>query len=373
MDKLLLEDLLLKTDMQKDYLENIKGIISRSTTIYAWGTGRGARKLLQLMKQINWNGYLCFIDSNKSKVGISFEGFNTISPSDYFSKYYQQSDMLLITCADVDGVKKTVKEHISEVVPVVCDLTSIDLEENNSWFDFIWEHISEFSEAYELLQEKKSREIYVGLLNYRISRDQKYIEKFVDDVEFQYFEKKLFNVEGLIIADCGAYVGDTIENYIRITNGNYRKIYTFEPDKAIYLKLINNIQSHKWSNIEAYNIGNYSKKAQLRFESPGTGTEMSNHLTENGNVIVDVDSLDNVIKDDIGLIKMDIEGAEYEALLGCKRLINEYHPVLAICIYHLRDDYFRLLGLIHELYSDYKLYIRQYAYNDNETIVYAVP
>ena len=110
----------------------------------------------------------------------------------------------------------------------------------------------------------------------------------------------------------------------------------------------------------------------MRFLSDKTGNEMSGHIAEDGNTICEVDALDNVIHEPVGLIKMDIEGAEYDALLGAKQLIKKYKPTLAVCIYHKRDDYFKILKLIHRLNSDYKFYIRQYSLTDNETILYAV-
>lgn len=212
----------------------------------------------------------------------------------------------------------------------------------------------------------------VGLLNYRISRDISYIKDYVDASDYQYFEKEFVDITGKIIADCGAFTGDTIESIVRITNGNYGTVYSFEPDTETYKKLLQNIEGNNWQRIKAFNLGNYSCKDTLKFCSHGKGTEMSNHISEEGNVTVDVDSLDNVIEGKVDLIKMDIEGAEYDALIGCKNLIEKYHPTLAICIYHKCDDYYRILNLVHSIDSTYKLYIRQYAYNDNETVLYAV-
>ena len=368
----MLKDLILKEDMEKRYIEHLKTTMMKEKKIAAWGTGRGAKKLLQLMKIIGWKGELLFIDTNKEKCNVLYEGFLTVSPNTFFEENYTLDTFIVITCADVGGVKQTINSFVEHPKVLVSDLTSIDLDVSETWFEFIESHMIDFSEAYELLADEKSKEIFVGLLNYRISRDVSYIETYVDDEKNQYFEKSLFPIDNLVIADCGAYVGDTINNFIRLTGGNYKKIYTFEPDKLIYKKLMANIRKAGWEKILAYNIGVYKEKAVLSFESGENGTEMSNHISVLGNIEVEVDSLDNIVDGEIDLIKMDIEGAEYDALLGCKKLISRYKPVLAVCIYHKRDDYYVLLKLIHELNPDYKLYIRQYAYNDNETIVYAV-
>lgn len=366
----MLKDLILQSDLELEYLNSLRDEIIAEQSLAVWGTGRGAAKLLQFMKKIGWGGDLRFIDSNDEKCATPYCGYQVVSPCEYFGSGYNPKIPIVITCADVDGVRKALKSYGSCSKVIVSDLTSIDVHE--SWHDYIWKHMNDFSDAYELLEDEMSRNVFAGLLNYRISRDEHYLEGLVEDIETMYLEESLFPIKGISIADCGAYIGDSVEDFIRKTEGEYRKIYAFEPDPIIYAKLVENISRNNWKRVEAYNIGCYSEKATLRFESEGKGTEMGNHLTDEGNSIVEVDSLDNVIGDEIGLIKMDIEGAERDALLGCKRLIREYHPVLAICIYHMRDDYYILPKVIHDLNPDYKLYVRQYSYTDNETILYAV-
>ena len=61
-------------------------------------------------------------------------------------------------------------------------------------------------------------------------------------------------------------------------------------------------------------------------------------------------------------IKMDVEGAEYETLLGCKRLIRECKPKLAVSAYHRAGDIFTLPLLIARLNPDYKIYLRHHKY-----------
>ncbi len=363
---------ILKTDKQIEYLNVLRQTIDSNNNIFAWGTGRGAKKLLSFMNKIGWNGNLTFIDSNEDKCGTQYEGCVIISPFVFFNEIYSADALLLITCADTEGVHNTINSLGGHNKTIDCDLTSIDLEANETWYDYIWNHIADFETAYELLSDEKSKDIMVGLLNYRISRDVSYIRQYVDSLEYQYFEKEFIDLRSKIIVDCGAYTGDTVENIIKITNGNIKKIYSFEPDYNIYTRLIRNIKSKRWDNVKAYNLGNYSEKKTVHFLSQGNGTEMSNHISENGNISIKVDSIDNIIEEDVDLIKMDIEGAEYDAIVGAQKMIKRCHPVLAICIYHKPDDYFNLLKLINSLDGSYKFYIRQYAYNDNETVLYAL-
>ena len=82
--------------------------------------------------------------------------------------------------------------------------------------------------------------------------------------------------------------------------------------------------------------------------------------------------MDDVIKEPVTFIKMDIEGSEYRALLGARNIIESYKPKLAISIYHKSEDIWQLPQLILEMNSEYKLYLRHYSTAAAETVMYAI-
>ena len=76
----------------------------------------------------------------------------------------------------------------------------------------------------------------------------------------------------------------------------------------------------------------------------------------------------------ISFIKMDIEGAEKEALQGSEKIIKKFLPVMAICVYHKLEDLFAVWRIIEYYANDrYRFYLRQYRFGDSETVLYAVP
>ena len=88
---------------------------------------------------------------------------------------------------------------------------------------------------------------------------------------------------------------------------------------------------------------------------------------------VQVVTLDDYVYDEKPtFIKMDIEGAEMEALIGARRIIQTYKPKLAVCLYHKPQDLFEIPIYIKSLNEDYRLYIRQYANSRYETVCYAL-
>lgn len=91
-------------------------------------------------------------------------------------------------------------------------------------------------------------------------------------------------------------------------------------------------------------------------------------------VALEVTSVDNVLSGNKAtFIKMDIEGSELEALKGCRRTIEMYHPKLAVCVYHREEDIFEIPKFILECYQGYRFFLRHYAHSASETVLYAIP
>ena len=61
-------------------------------------------------------------------------------------------------------------------------------------------------------------------------------------------------------------------------------------------------------------------------------------------------------------LKMDVEGAEREAISGAEQTIRTFAPKLNIAAYHRSEDFFELPLLIHSLCKDYALYLRHHPY-----------
>ena len=68
---------------------------------------------------------------------------------------------------------------------------------------------------------------------------------------------------------------------------------------------------------------------------------------------------------------MDIEGGEFEALLGAKNLLKNCRPSLAISIYHQPIDLWRICLFLDDLKLGYKFFIRNYTGYPAETLLYA--
>jgi hypothetical protein len=72
-------------------------------------------------------------------------------------------------------------------------------------------------------------------------------------------------------------------------------------------------------------------------------------------------------------IKMDIEGAEPDALAGAQRTIRQHRPVLSICVYHTQYHLWSIPLLVHELAPDYRLFLRPHDADGWDSVCYAIP
>jgi hypothetical protein len=88
---------------------------------------------------------------------------------------------------------------------------------------------------------------------------------------------------------------------------------------------------------------------------------------------IKVDRLDSLDIERPTIIKMDIEGAEKQALTGGERTIRTHHPRLAIAAYHRPGDFWRLPYQVMAIRDDYRIYMRHYAESLYETVMFFIP
>jgi len=131
----------------------------------------------------------------------------------------------------------------------------------------------------------------------------------------------------------------------------------------------NNMKNY--NNVKVINKGLWHKKETLKF----CNNSSASYINSSGEEIIEVVSLDEELKDEkepVTFIKMDIEGAELNALKGAEQTIKKYKPKLAICIYHKSEDVWEIPSLLLEFVPDYKFYIRHYDFSSSETVLYAL-
>lgn len=158
------------------------------------------------------------------------------------------------------------------------------------------------------------------------------------------------------IVDGGAFVGDSAIIFERYYQPN--KIYAFEPELKNYNLMLKTIEMNLLKKNIPIRKGLSDKEINLKIKSIGALSYISNKGKDN----IEVTTIDNfVFKNglNIGLIKMDIEGYELNALMGAKETIKKFKPILLIAIYHNGKQFFETIKLIKKIYPRYKFIIRK--------------
>ncbi len=231
----------------------------------------------------------------------------------------------------------------------------------------ISQNINKYDVIYNKLKDSKSKYILELLLNYRATCDLKYMKNFKLDQLGQYFEDFLDLQDGEVFVDAGGFDGQTSIQFIKHCP-KYKSIYIFEPDSDNLDLAKNNLVNFK--NVNFISKGLSNQKDTLRFD---TGSGSASSISENGSIEIEVDTLDNLVKEKVSFIKMDIEGAEGLAIEGMKNHILNDHPKMAISVYHKVDDFWKIPEQIFAIRDDYNIYMRHYTEGTDETIMFFIP
>ena len=196
----------------------------------------------------------------------------------------------------------------------------------------------------------------------------------IDCIPNQYFVQPLVPLtDEECFVDVGAFDGDTIDAFLRAVDGKYRHIHAFEMSKRNYMRLARKIQgdmSYDAARISLYPYGASDKDGTAHYHENNTSSVFSDDGTETA----EFRRLDDVLRDQlITFIKMDIEGAEPQALAGAEEIIRTQKPKLAICTYHRAEHLWEIPTMVRQMNPAYQIYFRHHDMDEMETVCYAIP
>jgi len=185
----------------------------------------------------------------------------------------------------------------------------------------------------------------------------------------QYFPSDLIHLtQHEAFIDCGAYDGDTIEDFRRLTGDQFDRIVGFEPDPASFKALSSAVDGNPKISVRPYATDSESRT--VRFDAGGTGA----HISAAGTYAIQTITLDEAL-DGIKptYIKFDIEGSEPDALEGGRTTILTHRPRLAVCVYHAPHHLWGIPLQLHELMPDSLLTLRSYCADGFDCVCYCIP
>jgi FkbM family methyltransferase len=187
--------------------------------------------------------------------------------------------------------------------------------------------------------------------------------------------------DGDVFLDCGSHDFATSLRFIdyhQIKSTGHLEIVAFEPSSGNAEKIKCEVlpMLHPMVNAEIIPAAVWGKKCKLNINLAGDESVYildRNYISEIPQVQVDAVTIDETMSDRrCNFIKMDIEGAEFEALTGARDTIKRKKPQLAISIYHKPEDVVDLPSLLLSLNPNYSFYLRHYSCDKSETVLYAI-
>ncbi len=262
-----------------------------------------------------------------------------------------------------DRFDKLEYNSITEPVSYFKDSIS-DIIDN--WNEYVW--------LYDVLHDEISRTTLCHMLMAKLTLDTTFIEKVFSE-EAIYFSKKIWGqLSQETYIDCGAFDGDTVDSFV-ISCPNYTKIYAFEPIPEVIRLCENNLKglnSLANANIIYMNYAASDFQGEVSFDVGTMNGE--SRQSETGSIKCKCIPIDLIGEKNISFIKMDIEGAEADAIRGAKGVISGNTPKMAICIYHKPGDFWKIPRLIENINPNYHFAIRQHDYEVySETVLYCIP
>jgi FkbM family methyltransferase len=343
-----------------------------------FGAGNLGRKALACLRGAGIEP-LAFADNSSQKWGTRVDGLSVLSPPEAAQKYGTAS-LFVVTiwslghsycethaklrglgCTRVACSSSLRWKFASDLLPDYCQ----DLPHK------VYEQAVDVRLAASLWADEYSRREYLNQVRWRVLGDLGALNPPV--TEESYFLDSLYDVSSEeVLLDCGAYDGDTIRQFVRRTRG-FDRVLAVEADPSNYRRLtawVETLEPGIARKIEPLNLAVSAFPGRLRFHANGSEGA---HLSDDGCIVVDCARIDDLVgENEPTFIKMDIEGAEMDALHGASNTISR-RPLLSICVYHRQSDLWRIPLFIHSLAPDYRFFLRPHDVDGWQLVCYAVP
>lgn len=188
-----------------------------------------------------------------------------------------------------------------------------------------------------------------------------YFEGLFSEIFFKETYYLVPTQEPIRVIDCGANIGMSLL-YIKI-RAPRAQVICFEPNPAALAVLKKNIEANGWGEeVQVFPYALGKKKGAVEFfvedkEATSSGGSTANYLEKKGRVLnsyfVEVDTLSGYITSDVSLLKIDIEGGEFDVI---EELVaqNKLQLVATMQLeYHYIPDFFTrplsdMLALLEE-------------------------
>ncbi len=232
-------------------------------------------------------------------------------------------------------------------------------------------YAAEILDGFDLFADEKSQQIYHDHIALRLTFNPEFLSQ--PDQKHHYVPTDLpMPQTPWRLIDGGAFTGDSIE--LLLEQGiEMEAIAAFEPDPANFeiLRATGERVKDRVADVRLFPQGLSNENAVLTFAA---GSGAASAFAAGGETKLEVVAIDDALPEFAPtFIKLDIEGAEPQALAGAARTISEHQPTLAVCVYHAPEHLWTLPALLRSLDPDSRLALRYHQFNGFDIVAYAFP
>lgn len=322
---------------------------------------------------------LAFADNNQTNWGRRIAGVEVMSPQEAVNKYNDEAFFVVAVYNGTAPRKQLAELYCKRIVPYPLFFwrfsQHMPFEYRLELPNRVIEDPIAIRAGYAHLSDAKSRIEFAAQIQWRCSLDYDCLPKADPPDEMYYAPDLVFLNEREVLADCGAFDGDSIRMFLESTHGRFRHIYAIEPDTknlAALNKYLGSLAGDVAQRISVLPFGLSDRDEVVSFDA--SGTVGSRVVADAGSDSIQCRRLDDILNGPRPtLIKMDIEGAEPRAIPGAAATIRDSRPILAICAYHKCEHLWTLPVLIKNALPEYEIFLRRYAEECWETVYYAIP
>ncbi len=319
--------------------------------IFIYGMGDGALKIMKVFDRFGIP-LAGFFASDEFVRGHYFEG-HLVHKLSEIEEAVQDFVIVLAFAAGYESLYNRINEIAEKHIVLAPDVPVAG--DGLFTYEYFLENKDKFETVYNLLADEKSRQTYEDVLNFKISGKPRYLNCCTSPKE-EVFESIVPIRPDSVYVDLGAYNGDTVIEYAGVSQNSYKHIYAFEPNVKNFRKLEKN--TAHLENITALNACAWNECGTIKFTK---NEGRMSRASASGEVETVCLAVDEAVMEQADLIKLDVEGAEREAIEGAERHIAGGADVIS-ALYHRNEDMFAIPLPLYKINPNLKFYIRHQLY-----------
>ncbi|WP_323024607.1 FkbM family methyltransferase [Castellaniella sp.] len=350
--------------------------------VVLFGAGLLGRQVLPFVKEVGLEP-VAFIDNNPDLWGTLIDGVEVMAPAQLAQKYQSDLPSVIATIwsgrapdrmrdrlgplRDLGFKKIALFGHLAWRFPeVFLPHYSLDIPEK------VLLQADNIRRAFNLISDEESRKLFVGHVRWRLMLDYDALPP-ASDLEIYFDPSFMSENKDEVLYDIGAFDGDTVIDFLN-SGREFQEIHAFEPSPRNFSKLqqrVEEIVDKRVKKIYPHQLAVGDTEGTIQVENDaGPASRVGQ-----GQETAAVSTLDHLVEKLTAptFIKMDIEGFEPQCLEGGRRVITEYAPMLAVCVYHLQDHLWSLMLKISEWHKDYEFSFCPHLNDGWDLVLYAVP